>query len=297
MPSDKPVLAMTSVSVSIGGQPVVRNVSLRLWPGHVYALVGHNGSGKTTLMRAALGLIRPLAGEIRLLGARPPAGPGAVGASFGPRLVHPRRRVATELHLLVSSVGGDPKVAMRLCEDARLPVARLRCGDLSTGQAQKLAFACAMAASPRLLVLDEPTSGLDAAALPWLRGQLAEYVAAGGCVWLSSHDTHEVEQAAAHITVLRDGRVAYSGPAEGIIGQAAIRVRSCDGRMLTAALREGGLRHQVQADGEVLVEGASAEEVGRLLAAHRVPVTFMTGQEQHLDQAIRGLLALEAAGA
>lgn len=295
MPDGEPVLVMTGVCASIGGQPVVRNVSLRLWPGHVYALVGPNGSGKTTLMRAALGLMRILGGEVRLLGARPPAGPGAVGASFGPRLVHPRRRVAAELRLRVDSVGGDPAAAMRLCEQARLPVAGLRCGDLSTGQAQKLAFACAMATAPRLLVLDEPTSGLDAAALPWLRGQLRDYVSGGGCIWLSSHDTHEVEQVAQHITVLRDGQVAYSGPAEEIIGRPAIRLRSCEERMLTAALAQGGLRYDRQPDGEVLVEGATAEEIGRLLAAHRVPVTFMAGHEQRLDRALRGLLALEAA--
>jgi ABC-2 type transport system ATP-binding protein len=286
------VLALAGVRVTLGGQAILDGVSLRLRPGGWYGLLGPNGCGKTTLMRVALGLLRPAAGLVSLCGQQPPGRPGTVAASFGPRLLHPRRRAWTEVSLRVRALGGDRRAVHAAWEETGLADTRVRCGDLSLGQAQRLAVVCALAGAPRLVVLDEPTVGLDAAALPWLRERLAAFVAGGGCAWVSSHDLAEVERCADQVTVLHAGRVAYDGPVSTLTGaDDALRLRSSQPDLLRTVLVEAGLPHQRYSDGSATVFGRTAVEVGRLLAARSVPLVSMYEERRSLDSSLRDLLA------
>ncbi|MEU1744869.1 ATP-binding cassette domain-containing protein [Micromonospora arida] len=275
----EPLLALDAVTVGMKSRTILSEVSLRLTPGGWFGLVGPNGCGKTTLMRAALGLLRPLAGTVRLAGTPPPYPTRWASASFGPRLTHPRRRVRTELRLRVSAIGGDRSDLDRAWADTGLTDSRVCCGDLSLGQAQRLAVATALVGQPRLLVLDEPTVGLDAGAVHWLRNRLRRYAAAGGCVWVSSHDLHEVERSADEIAVLGQGRLAYAGPVAGFVGERAVAVhlRSSEPDLLRRVLAQSGARFSEEPDLGVTVHDGDAAQLGRLLAAHQVPLLSMAG--------------------
>jgi ABC-2 type transport system ATP-binding protein len=284
-----PVLEMSGLSAAIGGRIILDGVSARLFRGRWYGLVGQNGCGKTTLMRVALGLLRPRAGTVRLLGAGLPAQSGAVGVCFGPRGFHPHRRVRTEVRLRVWGLGGDDQAADAAWAETGLRDPRVRCGDLSLGQAQRLSVVCALAMSPPLVVLDEPTTGLDAHAVPWLRERLAAYVADGGCLWVSSHDLAEVERSADQILVLHQGGVAYDGPVSGLAGPPEVHVRSSEPELLAKTLEAAGVEYRADGDGAVL-SGRGAAEIGRLLADRCVPLTHMSEHVLGLDGSLRALL-------
>ena len=76
----EPLLEMRGISKSFGGNPVLSDVDLRLWPGEVHALVGENGAGKSTLLRTLAGLLKPAYGEVRILDAASEAGDPRAGA-------------------------------------------------------------------------------------------------------------------------------------------------------------------------------------------------------------------------
>ena len=112
------------------------------------------------------------------------------------------------------AVGGDRRVA-----------------GYSAGMRQRLALASALLRAPRLLLLDEPTSALDPAAARDVRALIGELAAAGTAVVLSSHDLLDVEQLCSSVTLLRAGRVVFSGGIErcrALAGAAVVEMHTSD---------------------------------------------------------------------
>lgn len=147
-----------SVTVSFGGRPALRDVSLDLVPGRIATVVGGDGAGKTTLCRTIVGLERSEAGEV----SRPRR------TCFQPETsgVWADLTVAENLEFVAGGYGLDPAHARsrisELLEVTDLALARDRLGRrLSGGMRQKLGVAMAVLSEPELLVLDEPTTGLD----------------------------------------------------------------------------------------------------------------------------------------
>ena len=296
MPRPDPApVELAGVTVSVGEHRLVEDLSLRLEPGDWHAVLGPNGSGKTTMMRAALGLVRPAAGTVRLLGQAPPARTGEVGVSFGPRLLHPSRRARQELSLRLQPLGGTRADLELAWEQTGLSDRGVRCGDLSLGQAQRLSVVAALLGRPRLVVLDEPTVGLDLAAVHWLRGRLQELCAQGTTVWVSSHDLSEVERSASAVSVLAQGRLLHTGPLSALVSdEPAVLLRSVEPERLADVLSAAGLQH-APADGGVRVHGADPVVLGRLLAREGVPLLTMVGERDALETRLQELLAASAA--
>lgn len=163
-------------------------LSFTLGPGKMLAVQGVNGSGKTSLMLTLGGVLRPLAGSVRLEGA------GDLQLrqhSFylGPKLqFYPLLTAIDNASFLLRvrglSVGLLPSVLHKYGVPERLNV-----GELSTGQVQRLRLACAAAADQPLLLLDEPGLSLDAAGRAALRELIIRYK---GLVVLASNDPGEV---------------------------------------------------------------------------------------------------------
>jgi ABC-2 type transport system ATP-binding protein len=291
---DRRVLSFQDVAICLGRQPIVEGISFELRSGGWYGLVGVNGCGKTTIMRAAFGLLRPVAGRVQLLGAAPPPTPGRVGMSFGPRLVHPQRRARTELWLRIGALGGSKADLDSAWEQTGLVNKQLRCGELSLGQAQRLAVVSALVGRPDLLVLDEPTVGLDVTAVDWLRQQLRDYVTAGGCAWVSCHDLSEVERSADEVLVVNNGAVAHQGPVASMVGPETVNVavRSSEPELLRRVLIDNEIGFREHSDGLITARGWSPTELGWLLARRQVPLMEMTDATQTLEGSLRELLAL-----
>lgn len=223
-----PTVALSGVTRRFGRHTVVEDVSFTLSPGQTVALVGHNGAGKTTLMKLMLGLIRPSAGTLSVLGQTPGHGFGArrelgflpENVAFNPSLTaHELLRFYARL----KGVRGDLRevLAQVGLEDA----ADRRVGTYSKGMRQRLGLAQALLGQPRLLLLDEPTTGLD----PSLRLSFYDTVQAlrarGTTVLLSSHALGELEQRAERVLIMHRGRLLADGTIAELRHLAELPVR------------------------------------------------------------------------
>ncbi len=155
------------------GKPVLRNVNITIPVGDFVCVVGPNGSGKTTLLKIALGLLKPTAGVIEVLGQRPDRSRGKIGyVPQHPRL-DPLFPVSAMDVVLMGRLGRTRSVGAWSADDraqARRALEEVGLADraahhfasLSGGQKQRVLIARALAGEPELLLLDEPTAGLDA---------------------------------------------------------------------------------------------------------------------------------------
>lgn len=215
--ADVPLVVNGLTKTYADGHRAVDNVSLRAERGQVVGLLGPNGAGKTTTMRMMVGLIRPAAGTIQVLGQQVrPGAPvlGRVGALVeGPGFL-PHLTGWQNLQAYWAATG-RPAEHAHLHEV--LEVAAL--GDAidkpvrsySQGMRQRLGIAQAMLGLPELLILDEPTNGLDPPQIAAMRPILREYAQGGRTVLISSHLLAEVELTCTHVVVMHAGRLITAG--------------------------------------------------------------------------------------
>ena len=222
------VLAVDAVDLTktYGTLTAVDRLSLQVAQGEVYGVLGPNGAGKTTFLRMLFGLIRPDAGDLRVLGRTwahdgVRALDGVAGFIESPKF-YPGLSGLKNLQLLAGLDGG----ASRTRIDEVLEIVDLRgrerdkVGGYSFGMRQRLGVAASLMRDPRLLVLDEPANGLDPAGIRDMRALMKRLAGSGLTVLLSSHDMAEVEEICDDVTIMRTGVVVYHGSI------AALRARA-----------------------------------------------------------------------
>ena len=220
---------MRGVTRRYGQQVAVGDVDLTLRAGECVGLVGHNGAGKSTLIKMMLGLVRPSAGSVRVLGEDPAAGAAARARrelGYLPENValHPSMTGAETLafyaRLKRQPVAGNAALLERV---GIATAAHRRVGTYSKGMRQRLGLAQALLGSPRALLLDEPTTGLD----PALRQSFYEIIRDlrrdGAMVLLSSHALAELEGQVDRVVVMNQGRKVADGSIAELRRLAAIR--------------------------------------------------------------------------
>jgi zinc transport system ATP-binding protein len=230
-PLSAAVLA-TGVDVTLGGQPILRGVDLRVQRGEVVALLGANGSGKSTLVRALLGIVPRTGGDVRLLDQ--PLGAGVPWARIGyvpQRLPVGAGVPATAVEVVLSGlVHGrtlrPPRDARRralaaLEQVGMAPLAKRSVLQMSGGQQQRVLIARALVREPELLVLDEPTSGIDLPTQETFVETVRGLRAAGGTVLVILHELGAFAGLIDRAVALRHGRVVYDGPPPSARGEHA----------------------------------------------------------------------------
>ena len=212
-----------------GRQTAVDGVSFTVDRGQVVGLLGPNGAGKTSVIKMLLGLVRPDAGEVLLLG-RPASDPRArARVGYLPELFRyqPWLTAAEVLALHVRLAGADVPAEDRR-ESLRAVGLAARAGDrvggFSKGMQQRLGLAVALVARPELVVLDEPTSALDPVGRADVRDLLLELKERGVAVLLNSHLIGEVERVCDRVVILDKGRVAASGTLAELLGRRELRM-------------------------------------------------------------------------
>jgi ABC-2 type transport system ATP-binding protein len=220
--SDAPALACDRLGKRYGSRWALRDCSLAIPSGAVTALVGPNGAGKTTLLQLAVGLTRPSAGDVRVLGRSPRRD----AAALLPRLgfvaqEHPLYKGFTVAEMLAFGRRLNPTWDAAF---ARARVAALglpldqRAGKLSGGQQAQVALTLALAKRPELLVLDEPVASLDPLARREFMQSVMEAVAESGMtVILSSHIVADLERVCDHLVILSTAEVQLAGEIERIV--------------------------------------------------------------------------------
>ncbi len=211
-------------------QTAVDGVSFTVGRGEVLGLLGPNGAGKTSVIKILLGLVRPDAGEVLLLG-RPAGNPQArARVGYLPELFRYQPWLtAAEVLTLHARLAGAAVPASQRHECLELVGLADRAGDrvggFSKGMQQRLGLAVALVARPELVVLDEPTSALDPLGRADVRDLLLSLKSRQVAVLLNSHLIGEVERVCDRVVILDKGRVAASGTLAELLGRRELRMR------------------------------------------------------------------------
>jgi ABC-2 type transport system ATP-binding protein len=216
------------------GQVAVDHIDLAVPRGAVYGFLGPNGSGKTTTIRMLLGLVRPTAGEVTLLGEQMPMGvPRAlprVGALVEGPAFHPYLSGFANLRRIdAMDETADPRTRAQRLDHALARVgltaaAGKRFRQYSLGMKQRLGIAAALLQPREILVLDEPTNGLDPQGTREVRTLVRELSADGTTVFVSSHLLAEIEQVCTHVGIMSRGALVLQGRLEALRGVGATTV-------------------------------------------------------------------------
>ena len=256
-----PAIRTTGLAKTFGRHRVVDGIDLEIPSGAVYGFLGPNGSGKTTTIRMLLGLARPSAGEITVLGSPIPAQAtavlGRVGALVEGPAFHPQLSGRANLARLdAADSRADPATSAQRIDGALARVGLQHARDkrfrvYSLGMKQRLGIAAGLLVPRDLLILDEPTNGLDPQGTREVRHLIASLAAEGITVLVSSHLLSEIEQICTHLGVMREGRLVAQGPIEELRsrGKAVLRLpagRTGPGRRdrATAGGRRGRAGHR-----------------------------------------------------
>ncbi len=275
----------------------VDGVDLIVERGECFGFLGPNGAGKTTFIRLALGLIRADSGDVSVMGhdvhsdrmaALAQVGylPGELGLYAG---LSGRRTLdaLARLHPRPPALRDDLCRVLEL-DDAAL---RRRVRAYSRGMKQKLGLVAALQHDPPLAILDEPTGGLD----PVVQARLLEWLAgrsrAGRTVFFSSHVLAEVEELCDRLSMIRDGRLLFTG--------ALAELRGARTRHVEVEFSEpvDPARYAGEGVGAVEVVGArhrfslSGDPAPLLAALSRLPVADVAIERPGLEDAFRDLYA------
>jgi ABC-2 type transport system ATP-binding protein len=207
----------------------VDGVSFTVGRGEVVGLLGPNGAGKTSVIKILLGLVRPDAGEVLLLGRKAPDPNARRRVGYLPELFRyqPWLTAAEVLALHVRLAGVAVPVPERrecLALVGLADRADDRVGGFSKGMQQRLGLAVALVARPELVILDEPTSALDPLGRADVRDLLLSLKARRVAVLLNSHLIGEVERVCDRVVILDQGRVAASGTLPELLGRRELRL-------------------------------------------------------------------------
>jgi Cu-processing system ATP-binding protein len=301
-------IALHEVSKVYGKSAAVNAVDLELRQGERVALVGHNGAGKSTLIKLMLGLCRPAAGTVQVLGANPADREairtrGRLGylpenVALQPTLTG-EELLAFYARLKQQPVSENAEILERV---GIAHAARSRIATYSKGMRQRLALAQALIGNPRVLLLDEPTTGLDPALRQTFYTIVRELSGEGATVLLSSHALTELEGQTDRMIVMNHGRKVADGTLAELrrLAQRPVRIRfTLQDEHVTLFPRIAGTALEWRRVGERTFEVSCAErekvEVVRQITDASLPVTDLEILAPSLDDIYAHFLFAEAA--
>ena len=279
-----------------GDVRAVDGIDLRVGAGEIYGFLGLNGAGKTTTIRALLGMIRPSAGDVKVLGqAVGPYGRGPwaqVGhlvetpSAYPELTVRENLEIARRLHNI-----SDSNATTRIIEKLSLDsYADRKAGTLSLGNLQRLGLARALLHEPKLLILDEPANGLDPAGVVEIR-ELLELLARekGVTIFMSSHILTEVDRLATRIGIIHKGRLIEELDTDKLeqLRAKRLEVQTHNLEAAQICLNSAGYKFVLN-DSTIVIDHVHAiehpDDIARLLVNAGTPPTRLAVEQQNLEE-------------
>jgi ABC-2 type transport system ATP-binding protein len=222
------MIEVSGLTKLYGEFAAVSDLTFSVQPGELLGLVGPNGAGKTTTLRCAAGIIPPTRGVVRLAGHDVVTDPIAAKQQLAffpdePRLfeyltVRQHLEFTARLFQVADAAVRIPPLLAELDltgREASLP------GELSRGMKQKVAIACGLLHSPRVIFFDEPLTGLDPLAIRRMKNTILRLAAEGAAIVISSHLLALLEELCSHVLIVKQGRKMVHGRVAEVRAQFA----------------------------------------------------------------------------
>ena len=243
-PELRPAIETRKLTKLYGGKPAVHELSLRVPTGCVYGFLGRNGAGKSTAIRMLTGMVRPDAGEARLLGEdvsqMPPEARRRIAyiaeghPLYGWMTIDGLERFLQPFH-----PGWNGTLFAEVIEHFELP-RRKKLRTFSNGQRAQVSLAAAIAPDPELLILDDPTLGLDTVVRRDFLESLIQIIhREGRTIFFSSHVLGDVERVADRIGIMVEGVLRVDCPLDHFRQSVRKLVLEFDGPPPEYPLRAG----------------------------------------------------------
>lgn len=294
----------TNLGKRYGAVTAVSDLSLHVTQGEIYAFLGLNGAGKTTTIRMLLGMIKPTAGEAKVLGmpiqhGRPQPW-HSVGYLVEAPYAYPELSVRENLELVRRLRPGTNRQAIdRIIEQLGLTsYATRRAGTLSQGNKQRLGLAKAMLHQPELLILDEPANGLDPAGIVEIRNLLTQLAQERGVtIFMSSHLLAEVARLAHRIGIIHQGKLLQELSAAELQQQRQRRllVQTRTPQAAQVVLANAGFVGEATANTLILHHPAALDrpdDIATLLVNAGHPPTHLAIEQEDLEQQFLRLVGI-----
>ena len=291
------IITTQALTKDYGSKPVVRDLTLKVPPGSIYGFLGPNGAGKSTTMKMLLGLVKPTAGSIFILG-KPVLEENRLellkntGSLIESPSYYGHLSARETLHL-VCTLTNVPETGI----DSVLRIVRLekqqdkKVKHFSLGMKQRLGLAAALLGHPRLLLLDEPTNGLDPAGIQEMRELICSLPGKYGMtILVSSHLLSEIDQMATHVGIIEKGALIFQGSLESLHrhSRARIRLRTTDNGRAFRVLKNAQLPVAADKDGHGLflhsTEDFRVLQCGRLLADQEIGILRLEEMQMSLEE-------------
>ena len=272
----------------------VAHLDLDVPEGSVYGFLGPNGAGKSTTLKMILGLVRPTAGDIRVLGKKMDGQNRlAVLRQVGSLIESPSyygHLTGEENLRIVQTLRGVPEKNIReVLQIVRLDGQRgKKVAHYSLGMKQRLGLAAALLGYPKLLILDEPTNGLDPAGIQEMRELICSLPERFGMtVVVSSHLLSEIDQMADHVAIIREGELVFQDTLEALHGRSRhhLALRTTNNAVARAVLQEKSVPCQEE-EGYLILPILSDEiaaQLTRLLAQRHLGVIRLEERQKSLE--------------
>jgi ABC-type branched-subunit amino acid transport system ATPase component len=240
-----PLLRLDGVHAGYRDVAIIRGVSLHVDPGEVVCVIGPNGAGKSTVLKAIMGLLRILHGEIVLAGENITSLATErhvdVGIGYVPQVanVFAALTVRENLILSVKRRKDQPQAieeVLQFFPELRSKLA-LNAGAMSGGERQMLAFARCLIVKPRLLLLDEPTAALSPLLVGGIFQKIKEIAALGTAVLLVEQNAIRALEISDRAIVLSNGANAAEGTGAELLANPRIKELYLGGKPSDAAPR------------------------------------------------------------
>jgi ABC-type Mn2+/Zn2+ transport system ATPase subunit len=223
MADNESYIQARDLSIGFDGRVVVAGINFDLPPGQAIAIIGTNGSGKSTLLKTIVGLLPPIAGEIKVFGERPGAHARRIaylGQFHASGFVLPLQAVdvvAMGRYPLKGLLGGMTAEDEQIIQQAMRTMgiqaqAHKPLRTLSGGQQQRIYLAQVLAHQADLLVLDEPTAGLDAGGRDMYLKAMTDELCRGASLVVATHDIQEEAALGQQVMLLAQKVVAVGSP-------------------------------------------------------------------------------------
>ena len=228
------MLRVDGLRAGYDGRPVLHDITLRVDPGEIVALIGANGAGKSTTLRAIVGQVRAMAGRLTIedqpIDALPTAGIVARGVALVPEGRHVFARLTVAENLRIGAFSREDRRTYRddlprIFELFPVLASRERqeAGTLSGGEQQMLAIARALMARPRYLLLDEPSLGLAPLMIRSGWEAVGKINATGVAVLLVEQKAFAALKLARRGYVLENGRVVAEGSSDALAADPRVK--------------------------------------------------------------------------